>query len=154
MIKKFLPWFIALIFITLIILAISMKNNMNHYISEMMKKQASVKDVKAGAAFADSAFNYIKNSADYQLTFLEFGAEGCPTCRRMEKVMAKVEEDYVEVNFVFINVLLPRYQSLIKYYGIATIPTQVLLDNHGNEFFRHHGYYSYGKIVAEFEKNK
>lgn len=30
----------------------------------------------------------------------------------------------------------------MKYFGVAAIPTQVLLDKEGKEFFRHSGYYS------------
>jgi len=41
---------------------------------------------------------------------------------------------------VFLNILKPENQLLMKYYGIAVIPTQVLLDKEGEEFFRHSGF--------------
>jgi thioredoxin 1 len=38
----------------------------------------------------------------------------------------------------------------MKYFGIAAIPTQVLLDQEGQEFFRHTGYLSYNDLVDQF----
>jgi len=37
----------------------------------------------------------------------------------------------------------------MKYYGIAVIPTQVLLDKEGKEFFRHSGYLPTSDIQKE-----
>ena len=59
------------------------------------------------------------------------------------------------VNVVFLNILKPENQVLMKYFGIATIPTQVLLDNEGNEYFRHTGYYSAEELtihINSFQK--
>jgi thioredoxin 1 len=39
----------------------------------------------------------------------------------------------------------------MKYYGIAAIPTQVLLDKTGKEFFRHTGYLSTKELISHFE---
>jgi hypothetical protein len=38
----------------------------------------------------------------------------------------------------------------MKYFGIASIPTQVLLNKTGKEFFRHTGYYSAEELVRNF----
>ena len=38
----------------------------------------------------------------------------------------------------------------MKYYGIAVIPTQVLLDKQGKEFFRHSGFISTGDLETHF----
>ena len=43
---------------------------------------------------------------------------------------------------VFVYILLPGNQQLIKFNGIADIPTQVLLNKNSKEFSRHTGYYS------------
>jgi len=45
-----------------------------------------------------------------------------------------------KLNVVFLNILKPENQLLMKYYGIAVISTQVLLDKEGEEFFRHSGF--------------
>ncbi len=152
MIKKILPWFIVIVFIVLIILLISMKGKMNAYVSEMMKKQASVEVVKSTKAHVDSAYNYVKNNKDFKITFLEFGAKGCSACTRMEAVMKKVQSEFSSVNVVFVNTMLRRNQDLMKYYGIAVIPTQILLDKHGREYFRHDGYFSFKDLSEELKK--
>jgi len=40
---------------------------------------------------------------------------------------------------------------LLKFYGIAVIPTQVLLDKTGKEVFRHSGYLSAKELITHFE---
>jgi thioredoxin 1 len=52
---------------------------------------------------------------------------------------------------VFINVLLPENQDLMKYFGVVAIPTQVLLNKEGVEFFRHSGYISTNDILSEMK---
>ncbi len=150
-IKKILPWFIFTVFVIIITLGILLKGKMEHKISEMMKTLATESDLVAGERFIDSAYNYVKNGKDFKLTFLAFSAEDCSACRRMESVMKEVENEYDDVNVVFVNVLLPESQIFVKYYGIAAVPTQILLDENGREYFKHHGYYSFKKISTEIE---
>jgi thioredoxin 1 len=42
----------------------------------------------------------------------------------------------------------------MKYFGVATIPTQVLLNRNGKEFYRHSGYITPEEIVKEVNRNK
>ena len=116
----------------------------------MLQAQASPElEIKASAV-VDSLYNYSVNGLEFQITFLEFGAKGCSACTRMESVLEKVRVGYSEkVNVVFLNILLPESQTLMKYYGIAIIPTQVLLDITGKEYFRHTGYYSFEELEKE-----
>lgn len=115
----------------------------------MMKAQAGSEIANSGSAYVDSTFNYTKNGQGYQVTFLEFGAN-CPACKRMESVMSEIRVQYPQkVKVEFLNVLLPKSQVLMKYFGIDTIPTQVLLDKKGKEFFKHSGFYS----AEELTKN-
>ena len=87
------------------------------------------------------------------MTFLEFGAKGCSACKRMETVMSEIRAKYPNrVNVVFLNVMLPENQRLMKYFGVAAIPTQVLLNKEGREFFRHTGYYSTEELNKQIEK--
>jgi len=68
----------------------------------------------------------------------------------MESVMTEIRTKYPQtVNVVFLNILKPENQDLMKYFGVAAIPTQVLLDKEGKEFFRHSGYIS----TEELSKN-
>jgi thioredoxin 1 len=131
------------------------KESMNNLVSKEMAEQAGADTKKTVAQVLDSAFNYQKNGKAFRITFLEFGATGCISCRKMELVMKEVKEKYPEtVNVRFYNVLLPESQVFMKFFGIAAIPTQVLLDPGGREIFRHTGYFSFDEIKQEFIKSK
>ena len=135
----------------LLIIGFAMKDSMNSYLSKMMVTQAGSEVEKSGTAYVDSLFNYAENGLTYRITFLEFGAKGCSACKRMEGVMTQVKSKFPDkVNVVFTDISKPSNQFLIKYFGIASIPTQVLLDINGKEIFRHSGYFSaeeLGKII-------
>lgn len=93
--------------------------------------------------FIDSAYNYTQNGLKYELTFLEFGAENCSSCKRMETVLDEIRAKYYNrVNVVFLNVRLKKNRQIMRHFGIKMIPTQVLLNKEAKEFFRHTGYYS------------
>ena len=143
MLKKILPGIIVGIFAALFIAAFALKDKMNSTISDMMRQQASPMVNSTGEALVDSLYNYSAHGSAYEITFLEFGSKGCSACKRMEAVMEDISREYPEkVNVVFLNVLTPESQTLMKYYGIAAIPTQVLLNKEGKELFRHTGFLS------------
>ena len=129
------------------------KGKMNDLASNIMREQGSPEMQSNVALNIDTAYNYIQNRKPYRYTFLEFGARGCVACKRMKKVMDKVRENYpVSVQVQFIDVLLPVNQDIMKFFGIVAIPTQVLLDSTGKEYFRHTGFYSYQNLKMKFEK--
>ena len=155
MVKKILPWVVYMLLFGFIIIGYALKENMNNYLSKMMKAQAGSEIINSGSAYVDSTFNYAKNEKGFQLTFLEFGSTGCSACKRMESVMEEISKKYPQtVNVVFLNILKPKNQVLMKYFGVASIPTQVLLDKDGKEFFRHSGYISAEEIGKVIEKKK
>jgi thioredoxin 1 len=128
---------------------------MNSYISKMMKEQASPETINMGEALVDSLYNYSFNELKYEITFLEFGSKGCSACKRMETVMEEIRSQYPKkVNVVFYDILLPKNQKLMKYFGIAAIPTQVLLNKNGEEFFRHTGFYSQDELSRKISLTK
>ncbi|HPF52664.1 MAG TPA: thioredoxin family protein [Draconibacterium sp.] len=149
MVKKILPWIVVAVFAAVFVAAFVLKDSMNSAISEMMKQQASPEMTDAGQTIIDSLYNYTANGFSFEITFLEFGSKGCSACARMEGVMDEITEKYpAKVNVVFVNVLKPESQLLMKYYGIAAIPTQVLLNKEGKEFFRHTGYISGEELAS------
>jgi len=148
--KQVFTVFLLALTILLVIILFAFKDKLNDLASKSIKTQAGSEIVATESAFVDSAYNYTKNGLSYQITFLEFGAKGCSACKQMEIVMNEIRQGYPEkVKVVFLNVLLPENQRLMKYYGIATIPTQVLLNKEGKEYFRHAGYFS----AQELAKN-
>ncbi|OJU55604.1 MAG: hypothetical protein BGN96_12330 [Bacteroidales bacterium 45-6] len=141
--KQIVSIVFLLLSVSFFILLIANKKNMENYASQLMKKQTTEATKESTKSVVDSLYNYQKNGSKHKITFLEFGATGCSACKRMETVMAEIREKYPqEVNVIFLNVLLPESQIMMKYFGIAAIPTQVLLDKNGKEFFRHTGYFS------------
>lgn len=89
----------------------------------------------------------------YEITFLEFGSTGCSACKRMESVMDEIKEKYPDrVNVIFYNVTYRQNQDFMKYFGVAAIPTQILLDKNGEEFFRHTGYYETKKLIKQINQ--
>ena len=100
----------------------------------------------------ENRYNYSKNNKAYKYTFLEFGSTHCSSCKQMEKVMDEIEQVYASiVNVVFINVTKPENKQLTKYFEIAEIPTQVLLDENGKEYFRHSGYITTKDLSSKFK---
>ncbi len=130
-----------------------LKGEMNEYASKAMKAQSSSSIDDEVAHYIDSAYNYVANGEKFKVTFLEIGSVGCTTCKRMESVLEEVRENYgSEVNVVFIHAGKPENRKFLKYYGIASIPTQVLLDKNGKEFFRHLGYITPEEIMKEVKR--
>lgn len=65
--------------------------------------------------------------------------------------METIKQEYgSRVNVVFINISLKKNRDFVDYFGIATIPTQVLLDKNGKEFFRHSGFLSAEDLSKHF----
>jgi thioredoxin 1 len=55
--------------------------------------------------------------------------------------MEAIEKEYAgQVKVVFHDVWTQEGQPYARKYGIRLIPTQVFLDQDGNEYFRHEGY--------------
>ena len=128
-----------------------LRGNISHFLSGMQSKNST--DIKHEAITDTIAkrYDYDRNGNGYQVTFLEFGATVCHSCKLMEKVMDEVHErDSGKVNVVFINVTLPENKDIVKYFGIVTIPAQVLLDKNGKEYFRHEGYISADDLGKQF----
>ncbi len=128
------------------------KGRLNNATSRIVLSQATPETISAVSAQIDSVYNYEKNIESYELTFLEFGSTGCSACKRMEKVLQDIKDLYpTKVNVVFINVTMKENHDLLRFYGIAVIPTQVLLDKTGREFFRHTGFISSDELRIHLE---
>ena len=141
--NKYLSYFLAGGTILLLMLLFFLKDDLVNYTGNTIKNNAGIENNSRAINFIDSAYNYATNHQDYRLTFLEFGSTNCSACKRMESVMKDIMSKHAgTVKVEFLHVQSPKNEFLLKYYGIAVIPTQVLLDNQGKEFFRHTGYYS------------
>jgi thioredoxin 1 len=87
------------------------------------------------------------SGAATKVTFLELGADKCVPCKEMRPVMKGIEQafgDQVEV--IFYDVWDDPAPA--NEYGIQMIPTQIFLDENGEEFHRHTGFYPQADIEA------
>ena len=88
--------------------------------------------------------------SNVKITFVELGSVTCIPCKQMQPVMKSIEEKYGgSVKVVFHDVW--KDKAAQKKYNIELIPTQVFLDENGNEFFRHQGFFAENEIVKLFE---
>lgn len=148
----FFPVFFMSLAVLFFVALIYFKDSLVNLSSQLVKNQVSATQNSEGKSFVTTKFDYEHNNQPYEFSFLEFGAKGCSACTRMEKVMEEVNLNYPQVKVQFFNVMLPEAQSLMKYYGVVTIPTQILLDKRGKEFFRHNGYISAKELMQHVIK--
>ena len=74
-----------------------------------------------------------------KVTFVELGSVNCIPCRQMQPVMKSIERKYgSQIKVVFHDVW--KEPALGRQYGIRLIPTQVFLNEDGQEFSRHEGF--------------
>ena len=102
----------------------------------------------AGDAGSSTATSAAQSSGTApKVTFLELGANSCVPCKEMKPVMKGIEQafgDQVEV--IFYDVWDDPAPA--NEYGIQMIPTQIFLDENGEEFHRHTGFYPQADIEA------
>ena len=66
-------------------------------------------------------------------TFLEFYAEWCEVCKEMAPKLSELKKKYNEdINFVFLNVDNPKWESYVRKFAVNGIPQINLFDKKGN----------------------
>ncbi len=87
----------------------------------------------------------------YQVTFLELGADRCIPCKQMQPIMKDIAAMFPDrVQVVFYDVWKDSAPAMK--YRIQLIPTQVFLDQKGQEFARHVGLFPKEEILALLKK--
>ena len=88
-----------------------------------------------------------------KITFIELGSVKCIPCKMMQPVMKEIEEEFVDiVTVIFYDVWTKEDKKYSKQYNVKLIPTQVFLDENGEEFFRHEGFFSKEEIAKLIKK--
>lgn len=145
-------WFYILLPFVILLVLVGFRTRIAEFGSRQMHR---LQDKTEAQLLADSIkiwFDYTRNDSTYQYTFLEFGAKGCISCKKMEQVMEDIKEKYPHtINVRFMNVTQTSSQKLTQHFGISTIPTQVILDRNGKEIFRHSGYISSEELEKQFK---
>jgi len=100
----------------------------------------------------DTSGVQLKDSVKYKIEFVELGSVNCIPCKKMQPVMKSIEEKYKGVVKVTFHDVW-KDEAPAKKYGIDLIPTQVFLDDKGNEVMRHEGFFPEEQI-DDFLKSK
>jgi thiol-disulfide isomerase/thioredoxin len=88
----------------------------------------------------------------YQVTFLELGADRCIPCKKMQPIMKEIAAAFPDrVQVVFYDVWKDPGPG--EKYGIQLIPTQVFLDQKGQEIARHVGLFPKEEILELLKKH-
>lgn len=86
------------------------------------------------------------------ITFIELGADRCIPCKAMQPIMKEIAEEYADrVQVIFYDVW--KDPTPARKYGIQLIPTQVFVDQKGNEVFRHVGFFAKDGILELLKKH-
>ena len=86
------------------------------------------------------------------VTFIELGADRCIPCKQMQPIMKEIAETYADrVQVVFYDVW--KDPEPARKYGVQLIPTQVFVDQKGNEIFRHVGLFPKEEILELLKKH-
>jgi len=99
-------------------------------------------EIAAAAGRSTDAPGKPERTGDAQVTFVELGSDRCVPCIKMREVMDEIQRQYGDqVCIVFHDVWTPQGEPYARQYGIRVIPTQVFLDDRGQEYYRHEGYF-------------
>lgn len=151
--KSIKTWLLLAAPVVLIITLFAMRDKLVGIGATEMNRLQSKAEAMTMADSVSLLYDYSKTGNDsFRYTFLEFGAKGCISCQKMENVMEEIKKGYAgQVNVKFLNLMLKENQPWAKYFGIAMIPTQVILDREGQEVFRHTGYISTEELANVFK---
>jgi thioredoxin 1 len=88
----------------------------------------------------------------FQVTFLELGADRCIPCKKMQPIMKEIAAMFPDrVQVVFYDVWKDPKPG--ERYRVQLIPTQVFLDQKGQEIARHVGLFPKKEILELLKKH-
>jgi thioredoxin 1 len=94
-----------------------------------------------------SLFTACNSKTKPKVTFIELGSVKCIPCQKMQTVIKQVEENYPnKVETIFYDVWTLEGEEAAKEYEFDAIPTQIFLDEDGNEYARHEGYFPFEEL--------
>ena len=112
---------ILVLFITVVIVSLILFRNLFFQSTYLLKSFGEL-SVKPEIAF--------KNNKP---TFLEFYAEWCEVCKEMAPKVSALKDEYEkDINFVFLNVDNPKWDSYIQKFNVNGIPQVNLFDRKGD----------------------
>jgi thiol-disulfide isomerase/thioredoxin len=139
--RQNIPLILSALFVVILLIAYLLKDNLNDYISQKIQESAGMETRLSGQQWVDSLFNYTSNREDFDFTLIQFKSTGCTLCKQMEPELEMLKVDtHFKVKLIYMNVLNPNSQQVMKHFGIVAIPTHVILNKEGKEIFRRYGF--------------
>lgn len=87
----------------------------------------------------------------HKVTFIELGADRCIPCKAMQPIMKEIAEEYMgKIQVVFYDVW--KDPKPARHYRIQLIPTQVFIDQEGEEILRHVGFFPKEEILQALKE--
>lgn len=77
--------------------------------------------------------------ADGRPTLVELGMDSCASCKAMHKVLDELRNTHGE-SLRLVSINIAQQPEQVAQWKVLAIPTQVLLDGEGQEFYRHIGF--------------
>jgi thioredoxin 1 len=113
--------------------------------------QAGTEEIRS-QSISEKEETVIKASDQAKLPkLIELGADKCIPCKMMAPILEELKSEYAgRLEVVFIDVWKNPEKG--REYGIRVIPTQILYDADGNEFYRHVGFFSKEDILKTYRK--
>lgn len=143
--KQHNPFFLyVLIFLLLLNIACGQEENKSK--SEKLEQESSSTRSQV-LVTNDLEINFSK----HKVTFIELGADRCIPCKAMQPIMKEIAEEYAgKIQVVFYDVWKDPQPA--RHYRIQLIPTQVFIDQEGEEIFRHVGYFPKEEILQRLSE--
>ena len=82
---------------------------------------------------------------------LDLGSTTCVPCKTMAPILDEMRETFAG-QFVVRFMDVKKDVTLAREYGVRIIPTQIYLDEQGNELFRHQGFFSREDMLAAWKE--
>lgn len=92
---------------------------------------------------------FVPTDGNGQPTLVELGMDSCASCKAMHKVLDELRDAHAGYLRV-IDVNIMQQPEAAAQWKIRVVPTQILLDDQGQEFYRHVGFLSARAIRARF----
>jgi thioredoxin-related protein len=148
-----LPVILSALLVVLLLVAFFLKDKLNDFISEKMIESAGHESLLSGQQWVDSLFNYTKNKNDFDFTLIQFKSSGCTLCNQMEPELERLKMDRAaRVNVAVMNIMNPNSQQVMKHFGIASVPTHLILDKEGKEIFRKYGFIPASELKTQLKQ--